>query len=81
MTKAKPPVMAARRDATWARDGGPGYAQRFHIIVDGCMSACGKHVLLDEDAEPAEDIAQADRCQMPGCKVRWPAVATAERKA
>ena len=62
--------LAARRDASVYRS--IGHASVQHIVAAGYTSACGRSILLVEDAVPAAEVPQESRCQRYGCKQRWP---------
>lgn len=78
-------VVASTRDALWLRSprhDGPGghrpgsWAPKWHVVIDhptkgGSWSACGKVFLL-AGGEDASLVPSYSRCQLNGCKQRWP---------
>jgi hypothetical protein len=78
-------VLANVRDASFLghprHDGVGGHrvgswGPKYHVVIDhptkgDSWSACGKAFLI-EGGEPAESIAPDSRCQLNGCKQRWP---------
>lgn len=67
----KPPVLAALRDASWLANPDTRSPKRAHVLRADGRAACGL-VAVMSNPEPAEDVPDWQRCQRPGCLVKWP---------
>lgn len=68
-------TQAAYRDASWLSHPDTRTPKRGHILLDDGRAACGLVAMMC-DAEPAEGIPECLRCRRPGCRDRWPEVAS-----
>ncbi len=66
--------MASRRDASWYRNPNCyGHNPRFHVTLEGYVSACNKNQpIISEELQPLKSVEAAERCQRSGCRERWP---------
>jgi hypothetical protein len=70
MARAKLPMLAGPRDASFFRS--PGRSRgRYHIITGDGGGACGLPMVDERLGTPASDVPEDERCQRPGCKAAY----------
>jgi hypothetical protein len=77
----EPYAYAALRDASWLSRPDTRTLKKWHVDRGNGVPACSNerswssraNPMLDETTRtPIADTAEPDRCQRPGCRVRWP---------
>ncbi|KXO92913.1 Uncharacterised protein (plasmid) [Tsukamurella tyrosinosolvens] len=74
-------MIAALRDASWHNYPDTSSTKKYHLFLDGdALSLCGRAVIADFTAVPAQGVAASDRCFRSECKQGWAQVQSEERR-
>lgn len=65
-------LMAMLRDASAFNYPDVRKPKKYHVEVDDAIGACTGDPLVEFTAKPAVEVPAHQRCQRPGCRVRWP---------